>query len=135
MQAKSDVEIAAARKRIADLYSSREADFEEEDVEEVEEAAEAAAANAAWEIGSVVDVQKTNGKMIGADANWVEQRREAVDLIQRSRRLLDSMHADDKEEAIVLTAAIETAVAHRDSHALAQALKALKELLFFVEGG
>ena len=138
LQAKSDAEIAAARKRIADLYSSREAVFEDEDVEEVEEddeAVEAVAADPAWEIGSVVDVQKTNGKMIGVDSNWVEQRREAVDLIQRSRRLLDSMHADDKEEAIVLTAAIETAVAHRDSHALAQALKALKELLFFVEGG
>ena len=89
----------------------------------------------AWEIGSVVEVQKTNGKVIRMDSNWVEQRREAVDLIQRSRRLLDSMHADDKEEAIVLTAAIETAVAHRDSHALVEALKSLKELLFFVEGG
>jgi molecular chaperone DnaK (HSP70) len=141
MQAKSDAEIAAARKRIADLYSSREAVFEEEDVDEIEEDDEgvvevkAEAADSAWEIGSVVDVQKTNGKMIGADSNWVEQRRDAIDLIQRSRRLLDSMHADDKEEAIVLTAAIETAVAHRDSHALVQALKALKELLFFVEGG
>jgi molecular chaperone DnaK (HSP70) len=140
MQAKSDAEIAAARKRIADLYSSREAAFDDEDVDEIEEdegvvEVKAEAADSAWEIGSVVDVQKTNGKMIGGDSNWVEQRREAVDLIQRSRRLLDSMHADDKEEAIVLTAAIETAVAHRDSHALAQALKALKELLFFVEGG
>jgi molecular chaperone DnaK (HSP70) len=141
MQAKSDAEIAAARKRIADLYSSREAAFDEEDVEEVQEddegvvEAEAEIAEPAWEIGSVVDVRKTNGKMIGADSNWVEQRREAVDLIQRSRRLLGSMHADDKEEAIVLTAAIETAVAHRDSIALTQALKALKELLFFVEGG
>jgi len=37
MQAKSDAEIAAARKRIADLYSSREAFLEDEDVEEVEE--------------------------------------------------------------------------------------------------
>ena len=82
-----------------------------------------------------VEVQKTNGKLIAMDDNWVEQRREAVDLIQRSRRLLDSMHAEDKEEAIALTEAIETAVAHRDLHALADALKSLKELLFFVEGG
>jgi molecular chaperone DnaK len=137
MQAKSDAEIAAARKRIADLYSSREALLEDEDVEEVEEddgEVEAESADPAWENGSVVEVQKTNGKVIPMDSNWVEHRREAVDLIQRSRRLLDSMHADDKEEAIVLTAAIETAVAHRDSHALTQAIKALKELLFFVEG-
>ena len=74
-------------------------------------------------------------KLIAMDANWVEQRREAADLIQRSRRLLDSMHAEDKEEAIALTEAIETAVAHRDSHALVEAVKSLKELLFFVEGG
>jgi molecular chaperone DnaK (HSP70) len=137
MQAKNDAEIAAARKRIADLYSSREAFLEDEDVEEVEaddEEADVEIAEPAWENGSVVEVQKTNGKVIPMDSNWVEHRREAVDLIQRSRRLLDSMHADDKEEAIVLTAAIETAVAHRDSHALTQALKSLKELLFFVEG-
>jgi hypothetical protein len=64
----------------------------------------------------------------------VEHRRQAVDLIQRAQRLLDTMHAEDKEEAIVLTAAIETAVSHRNSAALVDAMKALKELLFFVEG-
>jgi hypothetical protein len=80
-------------------------------------------------------VQKTNGKLVSMDANWVERRREAVDLIQRAARLLDSMHAEDKEEAMGLTEAIETAVAHRDAPALAEALKSLKELLFFVEGG
>ena len=64
----------------------------------------------------------------------MERRHEAVDLIQRSRRLLDTMHAEDKEEAIGLTEAIETAVTQRDSHALGAAMKSLKELLFFVEG-
>jgi molecular chaperone DnaK (HSP70) len=132
MQAKSDAEIAAARQRITDLYSSREAAFDDtEDGEEVEEEAEAV--EPAWENG-VVEVQKTNGKIIPMDSNWVDHRHQAVDLVQRSRRLLDSMHAEDKEEAIALTEAIETAVAHRDSHALVEALKSLKELLFFVEG-
>jgi molecular chaperone DnaK (HSP70) len=137
LQAKSDAEIAAARKRIADLYASREAAFEEEeDEEEDAEPAEVEGAEPAWENGVVeLEVQKTNGKIIPMDANWVEHRRQAVDLIQRSRRLLDTMHAEDKEEAIALTEAIETAVTHRDSHALVEALKSLQELLFFVEGG
>jgi molecular chaperone DnaK (HSP70) len=136
-QAKSDAEMAAARQRIADLYHAREAAFEaelEDDLEVEEEVElEAEAAAAGWDT-AVVDVQKTNGKVIPMDPNWVEHRREAVDLIQRARRLLDSMHAEDKDEAIVLTAAIETAVSHRDSNALVEASKALKELLFFVEG-
>ena len=45
------------------------------------------------------------------------------------------MHAEDKDEAILLTAAIEAAVAQHDSHALGEAVQSLKELLFFVEGG
>ncbi len=125
LQAKSDAEIAAARQRISDLYSMREANFEDEldEVEDLEEIPEAE-----------VEVQKSNGKIIETDSTWVERRHEAVDLIQRSRRLLDTMHSEDKEEAIGLTEAIETAVAQRDSSALAKALKSLKELLFFVEG-
>jgi molecular chaperone DnaK (HSP70) len=131
MQARSDAEMAAGRQRIAELYASREAAFEEEEDDEEAELEELDGESGIVE----VEVQKTNGKLIAMDDNWVEQRREAVDLIQRSRRLLDSMHAEDKEEAIALTEAIETAVAHRDLHALADALKSLKELLFFVEGG
>ena len=133
LQAKSDEEIAAARKRIAELYASREPVFEEDEEEDDEEVHAVEAVEPAW--GDVVEVQKTNGKVIPMDSNWVEHRREAVDLIQRSRRLLDTMHAEDKEEAIALTAAIEAAVADRDSHAVVEALKSLKELLFFVEGG
>jgi molecular chaperone DnaK len=135
VQAKSDAEIAAARQRIADMYHSRQAAFEAEaegdEEEELEEGA--ASEEAAWDT-AVTDVQKTNGKVIPMDPNWVEHRRQAVDLIQRARLLLDTMHAEDKDEAIVLTAAIETSVLHRDSHALVEALKSLKELLFFVEG-
>ena len=138
LQAKSDEEIAAARKRIAELYAMREPAFEEEEeVDEGEvvdldpEAVEGV--DPAWE--GAVEVQKTNGKVIPMDANWVEHRRQAVDLIQRSRRLLDTMHAEDKEEALALTEAIEAAVAQRDSRAIVEALKSLKELLFFVEGG
>src|ERR1039457_980926 len=135
LQAKTEAEMAAARQRIAELYAMREPALEEEEEEEAEEGEEVdvEAVEPAWE--GVVEVQKTNGKVIPMDANWVEHRRQAVDLIQRARRLLDTMHAEDKEEAIALTEAIEAAVAQRDSHAIVEALKSLKELLFFVEGG
>ena len=53
---------------------------------------------------------------------------------KRSRRLLDQVHAEDQEEAIALHEAIEAAVAGHDQKSLAEAVRSLKELLFFVEG-
>ena len=137
MQAKSDEEMAAARQRITELYESREQTFDEEVDEDEDEDEEAMAVGAESELerGVVeVEAQKTNGKVIPMDSNWAEHRREAVELIQRSRRALESMHTEDKEEAILLTASIEAAVSKHDSHALVDALQSLKELLFFVEG-
>ena len=135
MQAKSDEEMAAARQRITELYESREQTFDEEVDEDEDEEAMAVGAESEWERGVVeVEAQKTNGKVIPMDSNWAEHRREAVELIQRSRRALESMHTEDKEEAILLTASIEAAVSKHDSHALVDALQSLKELLFFVEG-
>jgi molecular chaperone DnaK len=135
MQAKSDEEMAAARQRITELYESREQTFEEEVDEDEGNEAIAAGEQSDWERGVVeVEAQKTNGKVIPMDSSWAEHRREAVELIQRSRRLLDTMHAEDKEEAVLLTASIEAAVAKHDSHALVDAVQSLKELLFFVEG-
>jgi molecular chaperone DnaK (HSP70) len=63
-----------------------------------------------------------------------ESHRAARQLIERSRRLLDSMHAEDKEEAIGLHERIETAIAAGDEKELDQAVHALSEFLFFVEG-
>jgi hypothetical protein len=48
--------------------------------------------------------------------------------------MLGRMHAEDKEEASALQSAIEAAVANHDPHALGEAVRSLKELLFFVEG-
>jgi molecular chaperone DnaK len=127
LQAKSEFEIAAARKRIQELYASREAFSAEPE----EEAGEAEVPGAEAE---VIETQRVNGKIIPMDAGWVENRREAVELIQRSRPLLDRMHAEDKEEAVGLHATIESAVARHDPRALGEAVKSLRELLFFVEG-
>ncbi|MDP2998824.1 MAG: Hsp70 family protein [Bryobacterales bacterium] len=131
LQAKSEFEIAAARKRIQELYASREA-FPAELEEEAEETAEDAEVPDLE--ADVIEAQRVNGKIIPMDSGWVETRREAVELIQRSRPLLDRMHAEDKEEAVALHATIESAVARHDSKALAEAVKSLRELLFFVEG-
>jgi hypothetical protein len=44
------------------------------------------------------------------------------------------MHPDDREEAIDLHQRIELALAAGDKDALGEPSRALKELLFFVEG-
>jgi molecular chaperone DnaK (HSP70) len=141
LQAKSDAEIAAARKRIEDLYSSREMPVElEDDTDEAEEEEEESESPREFgseiEAGSVSesDESKVNGDGVAMDApGWAETRRNAVELIQRSRRLLDSMHAEDREEALKLRKQIESAVGNHDSRSLSDAVKTLEELLFFVE--
>ena len=54
--------------------------------------------------------------------------------MERSRRLFDVMHAEDREEAIGLHEAIQAAIQSGDTAALDEASRALKELLFFSEG-
>ena len=157
LQAKSDAEIAAARKRIEELYTTRE-DFLDEvapavfaagdddavdyddagddDTVDDDDAAEddaVRAIEASAEVAAIVD-QRTNGKVIPVDPNWQGLRHEAVTLVQRSRALIDRMHPEDKQEAVLLQEAIESAVARHDPQALGEAVRSLKELLFFVEG-
>jgi molecular chaperone DnaK len=112
LRAKSAEEIAAARKRLQELYEPREEEFEEEE----EQLAAAAAGD----------------NVIAMDALRANQ--ETSDLLERSRRLLDSMHPDDREEAIGLHEEIRAAIESDDGEALRRASKALKELLFFIEG-
>ena len=156
LQAKSDAEIAAARKRIEELYTTRE-DFLDEVAPAVfaagdddavdyddagdddtidDDAAEddaVRAIEASAEVAAIVD-QRTNGKVIPVDPNWQGLRHEAVTLVQRSRALIDRMHPEDKQEAVLLQEAIESAAARHDPQALGEAVRSLKELLFFVEG-
>ena len=60
--------------------------------------------------------------------------RASDDLMERSRKLLERMHAEDREEAIDLHEKIEIAIDSGDAAALAEASRALRELLFFMEG-
>src|SRR5579872_331576 len=137
LRVKSDDEIAVARKRIEDLYARREQDFEEPDVidgnvfgEDTGPGAEIIDAEGiVGELAS--EMPHANGKA-HPDQAWAETRHEAVEIVQRSRRALESMHEEDRREAAGLHEAIEAAVAAHDRQALGQALKSLKELLFFV---
>jgi molecular chaperone DnaK (HSP70) len=140
LQAKSEAEIAASRKRVEDLHSSRkmpvdlEDDTAEEDDEESESPADFASEIQAGSV-SESDESKATGNGVAIDSpGWAETRRNALELIHRSGRLLVSMHAEDREEALNLRKEIEAAVASHDSHGLCDAVKTLEELLFFVEG-
>ncbi len=136
LRPKSDEEIAEARKRLEALYSARSFDRhglfvddeggwleqdegENEDALPEEEEDETGAADA--------DEDATAPERAGA----IEEARR---LLARSRSLLDRMHDEDKEEAIELNEAIESAMTKPDTEALSKALHDLKELLFFVEG-
>jgi len=113
---KSPEEIAAGRKRIQELYASRGEALDLEDGEE-----QSAHGGNVIEINAVPQPDTTDGYA------------EAQSLMERSRRLLDSMHAEDREEAIDLHERIGGAIESKDLQSLAEAMKALKELLFFVE--
>jgi molecular chaperone DnaK (HSP70) len=124
LRAKSPEEIAAGRKRILELYGTDRPVWDmDARAGQADGDIEAAAAHAGND--NVIEMPATPPS---------PQRTEAQDLLERSRRLLDGMHAEDREEAIGLHESIEAALASGDSTALAEASKALKELLFFVEG-
>ena len=129
LRAKTEAEIAVGRKRIEELYRSRTADID--DVwdagagEEEEELADAAAA---------IPIASAKVEVMPAAPAVIPGENKAQDLMDRSRGLLGKMHPDDREEAIDLHEKIESAIAAADPAGLEQATKALKELLFFVEG-
>jgi len=110
--AKSPAEIEQARKRLQELWASREMDFAAVDDEYEQPAHEA----------EVIPI-----------APELPGRDEAQRLLERSRRLLGRIHADDVEEAVSLNERIETALAEGNAEELAEATTALRELLFFLE--
>jgi molecular chaperone DnaK (HSP70) len=120
LAAKSPDEIAAARKRSQELFESRaeRIDEIEEDYEEIEE----------------IEAEDEIIEGEFAAAASLPGEPEAADLVERSRKLLEKMHQDDREEAIDLHERIGTAIESGDALSLAEASRALKELLFFMEG-
>jgi len=120
MQAKTPEEIAAGRKRIQELYRSHEEAELPTDLHELEES------ESGKQRATTIEAEPTTEEVAGEP--------EARQLMERSRKQLDRMHAEDREEAIDLHERIEDAVSERDAAALAAASAALRELLFFMEG-
>ena len=122
LRAKTPEEIAAGRKRIEELYASR-AGYEDADVFDSE-------AEEVFAGQNIIPIDAPAAAPItvrGADA-------EAERLLERSRRLLASMHVDDREEAIALNEQIAAAMESGDTEALRRASAELRDLLFFLEG-
>ena len=122
LQPKSEEEVAAARERLDALFAGRwhgdEEDFDAEMAEDIQEA----------EPTSTPQEEKGQAPELAAAIQ------EARQLVERSSGLLESMHDEDKEEAIGLHENIHDAIGPEDAEALRDAVAHLKELLFFVEG-
>ena len=121
LQPKTELELAAARERMSDLYAGRADGLDELDF---------AGAFAGQDETEFIDVQPQPG---GED-DVTQLVREAEDLLIRSRARLGEVHEEDKEEMIDLHEKIDEAVKAGNADAIADACNELKELLFFIEG-
>jgi len=126
MQAKTPEEIAAGRKRIQDLFESRTGDLADFNDSPGGEETDTGIVEGEFE------EMESSGVVVERIA--VAGAAEAESLMARSRKLLDRMHDEDREEAIDLHERIGAAIESGDSEALAKACRALTELLFFMEG-
>ena len=129
LAAKSEAEIAEARKRLETLYATRQDDEEldgefDEDMGPLQAVAETEAE------GAPVPVAVSSANSEG----WGAAEADARQMIERSRKLLNQIHEDDREEVIDLNQALESAIEVQDSAALEKALHDMRELLFFIEG-
>jgi len=123
LQAKTAEEIAAGRKRIQEMFESRREEFPGTFPE------------ADWDDGLEREGEEFESVQLHTAIRAVlPGEAEAGNLVERSRKLLPMMHADDREEAIDLHEKIEIAIVSGDEKALAKGSSALRELLFFMEG-
>ena len=128
LEARSESEIAAARKRLETLFATRQAYDDSEDDEDLLDADDDQQIEASFATLPAL----TEGSV--AEGDWSADEDEGRQIVERSRLLLDKVHEEDREEVIDLNQAIESAIESRDGAALKQAVHDLRELLFFVEG-
>jgi molecular chaperone DnaK (HSP70) len=137
MQPKTSEEIAAGRKRIQELFESRAPDLEEDadDILELDDTDdgifEGQTQEAQIEAGQIHEVKPSDAV---AQRAPLPGEAEAESLMARSRKLLEQMHEEDREEAIDLHERIGYAIEAGDATILGEASRALSELLFFTEG-
>jgi molecular chaperone DnaK len=134
MRTYTEEDIAAARKRLEDLWA-REAsedylphgeDVPEDVLEDVLEEEQGIIG------GSEPPPLEVTPKKV--PEGWAEAVREALKLLERCRTALPDMHDEDKEEAVVFNEAIEEAMVKQDIDRLRENVDGLREMLFFVEG-
>jgi molecular chaperone DnaK len=130
LETKSEAEIAAARKRLETLYSTR---YRDEDFAEEEIIVNASSGEVVEHDGSLKALPPP-GESFAATEDLAAASHEGRQLVERSRQVLEQMHEEDREEVIDLNAQIEAAINAKDDSALKQAVHELRELLFFVEG-
>jgi molecular chaperone DnaK len=133
LEAKSEAEVAAARKRLEALYATRQDDelldeYLERDFDEDGNPLEAERDDEAKSPTTTVLAPAADGD------GWNAAAAEGRQMIERSRQLLDRIHEEDREEVIDLNQTIESAIDGRDASALRQALDNMRELMFFIEG-
>ena len=129
LRAKSPEEIEAGRKRIEELYGTREADVSDDGWDTVDEPEETVVDAGAKAIAAGAQVIEITA---GAPKGSVDP--ELLKLLERSRQALGRMHPDDREEAINLHEQIDDAIASGDEETLKTSVASLKDLLFFIEG-
>lgn len=115
--AMSEAEVTRARRRMQAFFAEDESEdeFDETEGEESTFAVESAR--------SAEDEERDRRVQIS----------EARALLERSRRLLDTMNAEDREEAISLHEQVESALRVADWNQLHTAMTELADLLFYVE--
>jgi molecular chaperone DnaK (HSP70) len=130
LEAMSEAEIAAARKRLETLYATRQDDDFDDERDEDNDLAMLDGHDAHVIEGEVDSAEPRET----AEDDWSAAEEEGRKMIERSRLMLDKIHDEDREETIDLNQAIESAIEDRDATALKKAVHDLREMLFFVEG-
>lgn len=147
LELKSEAELKAARKRLESLYATRLGGGTVEGVEPMEGGDEEYLSDhgkvieggsfgqdivAAGSQEAGIESESVTGGSL--DHEWRVRVDEGKRLIERSRQLLERIHEEDREEAIDLNQAIESAIESQDRAELQKSVVSLRELLFFVEG-
>ena len=136
LEAKSEAEIADARKRLETLFATRRDDVflggDDEPLDDEEDEDVDDGIDAEFEVESDGASSMIEGS--APVVEWSVAESEGRQLVERSRGMLDRIHEEDCEEAIDLSRAIEAAIERRDVTALQQAIHGLREMLFFIEG-
>ena len=127
LRVKTGEEIAAGQRRIRELYESRS------EILEQDWATPVGVDEAVLDAGPA-EILDPGGAAMERSPAPADGDFDARRLLERSRRVLDQMHAEDREEAIELHERIEAAIDAGSASQLQDASRALEELLFFIEG-